>query len=221
MQNLVFLPGLDGTAELFKFIKPFFKDFNCMFLKYPANSGFNYFDYVSFVKKQIEFEKYHVIAESFSGPIAIELCRVDKERVQSMSLVASFAKAPKPKILLKIGSKLSKIKLPKIICDNILLNKSSSEVKKECFEVIKKISSIDLSCRLDNMTSFRIDNNLNSVPVLYIQAANDLLVGKDSLSYIKNKIENLSVVKIDGPHLLLQSNPKRSSEVILNFLNEL
>lgn len=57
------------------------------------------------------------------------------------------------------------------------------------------------------------------VPVLYLQASEDRLVGKECLDQIKSLHPQTTSVSIRTSHLLLQREPRIASEAILQFLD--
>lgn len=56
------------------------------------------------------------------------------------------------------------------------------------------------------------------VPMLYLVAQQDKLVKKRSMREMKAIKPGMEVTEIDGPHLLLQRQPKRCAQVIEGFI---
>lgn len=56
------------------------------------------------------------------------------------------------------------------------------------------------------------------VPMLYLVAKQDKLVKKRSMREMKAIKPGMEVTEIDGPHLLLQRQPKRCAQVIEGFI---
>ena len=215
--NFVFLPGLDGTSHLFKFISPYFADHHVQNISYPKNVKFTYPEYIDFLEREITLKNYHLIAESFSGPIALEYCCQKLGSIKSLILVATFGRAPRPALLLKLTALFSFLKPPVWMIENLLLNGAESEVKQETLKIIKSISSDDISRRLENIATYRLEKNLPKIPTLYIKATKDLIVKDSEITYLNKYIESITVSEIEGPHLILQSNPKSSSSKIIEF----
>ena len=59
-----------------------------------------------------------------------------------------------------------------------------------------------------------------NVPILYLQAAQDKMVGPVSLEVARSIKPEMTVV-VDGPHLLFQREPVLSAEVVMKFVQGL
>ena len=60
-----------------------------------------------------------------------------------------------------------------------------------------------------------------AVPILYLQAKKDRLVKESSLDKIRRIKPRTVVAVILGPHLLLQREPQRAAEVVMEFVRQL
>lgn len=60
-----------------------------------------------------------------------------------------------------------------------------------------------------------------AVPILYIQAKQDRLVSAASVENIKRIKPQTVVAAVDGPHLLLQKEPRRAAEITWEFIRSL
>jgi pimeloyl-[acyl-carrier protein] methyl ester esterase len=70
--RLLLLPGLDGTGALFdRFLTVLSKDIETRTIRYPDDSAMGYPELVGFVERQLSADKSYLLAESFSGPIAL------------------------------------------------------------------------------------------------------------------------------------------------------
>jgi pimeloyl-[acyl-carrier protein] methyl ester esterase len=59
------------------------------------------------------------------------------------------------------------------------------------------------------------------VPILYIRAKRDRLVGMASLDEIRQIRPETDVVVVDGPHLLFQREPQWTGEIVVEFVSAL
>jgi pimeloyl-ACP methyl ester carboxylesterase len=66
----------------------------------------------------------------------------------------------------------------------------------------------------------RADLSKVVVPMLYIRATRDRLVPRNCLEEIQAVMPRTKVVELDGPHLILQREPKQSAEVVMRFIEE-
>ena len=103
--KLVLLPGLDGTGAMFApFIHALPKDVLAEPVVYPESLE-SFDEYVEFAAAALHgTADVVVIAESFSGPIAISLLRKPPPNLRAIVLVATFTTAPRA--LLRRLSKL-------------------------------------------------------------------------------------------------------------------
>jgi pimeloyl-[acyl-carrier protein] methyl ester esterase len=60
-----------------------------------------------------------------------------------------------------------------------------------------------------------------TVPGLYLRATHDRLVSRSAAAAFSRLTKNASLVEIEGPHFLLQSNPSTSARVIRNFMSQI
>jgi pimeloyl-ACP methyl ester carboxylesterase len=66
----------------------------------------------------------------------------------------------------------------------------------------------------------RADLSKVVIPMLYIRATKDRLVHRNCLEGIQAILPRTAVVELDGPHLILQREPKQSAEVVTRFMRE-
>ncbi|MDF1838393.1 MAG: alpha/beta hydrolase, partial [Planctomycetota bacterium] len=62
-------------------------------MRYPVDVSLNWDELLELVQASVPTgEPYHVVAESFSGPIAIRFAAADPSGLQSLVLCASFCR---------------------------------------------------------------------------------------------------------------------------------
>src|SRR6476659_7993753 len=96
MAAIVLMPGLDGTGDLFRpllgVIPP---RYATRVVTYPVDRFIPYADLLGVVEQQIGDEVDVVlVAESFSGPLAVRYAAARPERVAAVVLCASFVRPP-------------------------------------------------------------------------------------------------------------------------------
>src|SRR4051794_30021183 len=94
--KLVLLPGLDGTGLLFEpLLRVLPSHFAPLVISYPANEPLSYAQLLPLVRASLPVdEDYILLAESFSGPIAVELAASDPPRLKALILCATFLSNP-------------------------------------------------------------------------------------------------------------------------------
>lgn len=97
---IVLLPGMDGTGELFSpFLASLGSEFETLIIRYPTNRPLGYGELAALTQSQLPTDKQYVLlAESFSGPIAISIAASNPIGLAGIILCASFAKNPRPKL---------------------------------------------------------------------------------------------------------------------------
>lgn len=60
-----------------------------------------------------------------------------------------------------------------------------------------------------------------TVPILYLQAEQDRVVGKSCFKEIQRIRPKITVTVIEGPHLRFQSEPQRTADCVMEFIQKL
>ena len=87
-KTIVFLPGMDGTGTSFEPLGRLLpKDVNVEIIQYPTDRLLNFKETVQCARDQIQSDQEDliVVAESFSGPVAIDL--VVSGQLKAMCLI--------------------------------------------------------------------------------------------------------------------------------------
>jgi len=228
-QTIVFLPGMDGTGISFEppgQVLP--QDVIVKVIKYPTDRLLSFEDTVQYTKEQIQNDQGDIIvlAESFSGPVAIALVGSGQLKAKCLILCSTFARSPRP-VLLKILSYLPlefllKLRFPRFLLRCMvqggeeatdLLIGLWARVRvivpaKVLVHRLKLISQVDVRKWLPKLT----------LPCLYIQASSQRSVPASSLFDFAEAIPDLRVKRIRGPHFILQAQPRASLAVIEGFV---
>jgi pimeloyl-[acyl-carrier protein] methyl ester esterase len=172
---------------------------------------------VKYVAKKLpQNEPIILLAESFSGPVAIEILKYGKIQIERAIFVATFAKSPRPGLLglakyLPL-SWLLKLKLPTVLIRHFCLGKQASKEQIESFnKTINKVSPTVLAQRLKILATVDSTDALKGIktPCCYLQALGDKLVPSGALKDFEKGIKGLKVKSVNGPHLILQTEPKK------------
>jgi pimeloyl-[acyl-carrier protein] methyl ester esterase len=223
--KIILLPGLDGTGVLFKpFIDALPNYIDTLIIKYPSNEELSYSELVNFVVDQLPNEKFVLLGESFSGPIAYQVALLKPENVASVIFVATFLSSPR-NFLLKLSSFLPtnfilSLPIPDFIIKSFLLGESSGLEAVSLFkQSIKQVSPRILSFRLQEIAKLSNVHQLCGINSIYIQASNDRLVPNYCVKDFKAMFKNLKIFTINGPHFILQANPVASAEIVANEIS--
>lgn len=231
-QIIIFLPGMDGTGisfEPFRRVLP--QNIEIKVIQYPTNELLSFEETVQCAKEQIPYnhEEVIVIAESFSGPVAIALVGSGQLKAKCLILCSTFARSPRP-VLLKLLNCFPlelflKIPFPGVLFKYII--EGGEETAKIFLDMWQRIKVLVpakvLVHRLNIINQVNVLECLPKIkiPCCYMQATSDRSVPASSLSDFVELIPDLKVVKIKGPHFILQAKPQASLFAILNFLDQM
>jgi len=228
MLTLVLLPGMDGTGDLFD---PLLKElgdrlaFNV--IRYPVNSRDGYSKLTEFVRLKLPSEgKFILLGESFSGPIAVTLAAELNPRLVGLILCCTFVSNPQPSIgvfqqILPLW--VIELSSTKIMIRSMLGRFSNKAVCELIQKAIKSVPTKTFKSRMIAAMSVNVENELvaTNVPILYLKASNDWFIPKSVPVRIKRLKTTVRIANIDGPHFLLQANPRGAAAEILNFASAL
>ena len=97
---MVLLPGLDGTGQLFRpLVAALSRDLRPTVIGYPPHQPLGLAELASLVLKRLPPEKVILLAESFSGLVALTLLANAPSRFRGVILVGAFAEPPRPMLL--------------------------------------------------------------------------------------------------------------------------
>jgi pimeloyl-[acyl-carrier protein] methyl ester esterase len=168
------------------------------------------------------------VAESFSTPLAIRCAASRPTNLKGLVLCAGFATSPvrgwRRIVCSLLAPILFRFKLSETLARAFLVGKYAPDALVAA--VRATVSSVEpkvLAGRLSDVLGCDVRAELGqvAVPLLYIRAKNDHLVGIASLDEIRRIRPETDVAVVDGPHLLFQREPRRSSEVVMEFVSAL
>lgn len=214
-RNVVLLPGLDGTAALFE---PFVAEAPSWAVPIPValpNAQLGSYDAIAdgLAHHFADLSKFMLVAESFSGPLAIKIATRYAERCTALILCASFVTSPVPVWAHRFPwAALFSIRLPTWAIRRYLLEPgSSSALISAVKHAIGSTSPLVLRSRIQLLANLDSSTDLAKLqtPVAYLRATRDRLVSPSTVKVVLDNREDIAVAEIDGPHLLLQTRPAR------------
>lgn len=229
--TLVLLPGFDGTGKLFtRLIDSLNEQNKQKTLDIRVASYTNEIeldDYVQTVRNLIGDEKVTLLAESFSGPIAIQLLSQYPETVERCIFSTSFAETP----YLSLCNKA--MQLPNIMFTSQTMRQMAmkqfcygrhftASLGKETLKTVQKLPVSVIKQRLSLLSKQSSQALISTIdtPCLYLKASDDKIVTSDLSEKFHSLLPNVRVHEIEGPHLLLQAKPADCAAAILTFCNE-
>lgn len=223
--KLILIPGLDGTALLFRdFIECAPECVEVVPLELPNEPTFNYSDYADYVATKIGYSPVTIVAESFGGMVAYELLRKHPDLVQRIVFVASFITVPSIVSRLSGIAPISLVK-SKLVPEwflNFLLFKTPNPRDKISL-LRKAINQVDIETLKSRLKLIRSIKPLNvpiTKPCSYIQPDSDFLVSKRAYQRIEKISVDFELKTVNGGHFILQSNPEKCWEAICETLSK-
>lgn len=226
MIDLVLLPGMDGTGLLFsRFVAAMGTRVNPILLHYPRDSSLGYAQLQDYVQRQLpRAGPYVLLGESFSGPIAIKMAAQYPQNIQALILSCSFTKNPQPILaaLKPVIGLLPDIRKSKLAMWALLGNHSTPEVCRDFAQVLNEIPMPVLKARLQAVSEVDVTDELRhaNMPILYLRAMRDRVVPTSASQHIKYNAKRTQITDIDGPHMLLQTEPELAAQNVLAFLKK-
>lgn len=210
--TLILMPGMDGTGRLFQPLVAELNKANLPFqvVSYPESDQCDLEGLVEKVRERLPEDKdYVLIAESFSGPVAVALAATEPEGLVGLVLVASFLASPR-KLLKWIpafaSGMLFRFPPPRWALRQFLIGRDADEAAVEALaECLRSLRPSTLSSRLKLIANVDVRREFHGlkIPVTYISGSRDILISK----YAQEAFKNTRHIVVEAPHLILQRNP--------------
>lgn len=233
--TLILLPGLSGTSTLMQWITPLLAPhYELCLAELPASTNKGDQNYQTlcqhieqtYLTKYSETTSIWILAESFSGPIAIMLAKRHPENIHGIILAATFATCPNnlAKQLQKLLFTLLPLRLGRKKAAPIFLAGTkwltASQTMKH--QIKLALSNTPVPTLIERLhTVFTCDlSHLFPLkqPVLYLQAKHDWIVYSHALRTIQALQPHLKHQRFNAPHLILQFNASESAKAIHHFI---
>ena len=221
--TLVLLPGLDGTGLLFR---PLMAEFagrtRARVISYPPDQSLPLENLAALVLRQLPPDKPVLVAESFSGLVALAALMTAAARVAGMIFVGAFAEPPRP-FLLRLAPLISPSSLvraaPAFLLRRFCLGPdATAHDLKLLREALATVSPNVLAQRLSVIgTRHAFGKARIEVPCSYIRPKRDRLVPASSVEWFRSHFKRCEVETIDAPHFVLQRKPKEAGQMIIRI----
>jgi pimeloyl-[acyl-carrier protein] methyl ester esterase len=227
--TLVLLPGLDGTGNLFaSFLPELPPTVKVITAAFPSQRFLPYPELVSWLREIVPKDgPFAILAESYGTPLAVNFAATHPPNLTGIILTAGFISnpvrrwGPLPKLLAR--PLFFRFRPPDFLHEYFTVGSHAPESLKLALrrtvrslnaEVLAKRARATIDC------DAREEIRQVKVPLLYLQATEDRLVGSDCLDEIKRLHPETISLSIRAPHLLLQREPRIAASAIIGFLNE-
>jgi sigma-B regulation protein RsbQ len=224
MPQLIILPGLDGTGAR---ITPFLREMEgavpVRILEYPPNRPLGYAELESLVRQGLpQGERYALLAESFSGPIAIRVAADPPPGLTGLILCGTFAKNPFPwlRAVRALAVRVPFKSLPRWLRAPLLWGSGDPRRAPPAAQRASAgVAPAVIRRRLHEVLTVDVRRQLAAIelPILILQPTRDRIVPRAAARLLA-QAPRAEVADIEGPHLLLQSRPVESAAAVLRFL---
>jgi pimeloyl-ACP methyl ester carboxylesterase len=230
LPHIVLLPGMDGTGSLFQpLVREFPPTVGVSIVSYPGDIASTYPELVSIVAKAVpRGVPYILVAESYSGPVAILLAATQPDLLRGVVLSASFASNPLP-MWLRWTSMFQRFPWPAMALPRGVLRLllagggSPREIPDAVRAALGRVKPAVLLHRVRQVLGVDVSSALREVrvPMLYLAGSRDRLVGLRGLAQIRRARPEVRTAVLVAPHLLLQASPGEAAQAIVGFAREL
>lgn len=226
MVALVILPGLDGTGLLLTdFVASLGPEIEVMVVSYPPDRILGYTELESIACSLLPIDQpFFLLAESFSGPIAISIAASSPPGLIGLILCCSFARNPMPlPALIRLALGIVPVAVvPMALLSFFVLGRFSSPMRRAALaKVVVLVAPAALRARACAALSVNVSALLSriNVPVLYLRASEDRVVTRSSSQLVVSLAPDTKVIEFTAPHFLLQVLPSLAASVVANFMD--
>jgi pimeloyl-ACP methyl ester carboxylesterase len=225
---LVLLPGLDGTGILFRqFVAAIGATVETQVVPYPPDRPLGYAELEALVREILPSGRpYVVLGESFSGPIAIRLAARPPTGLQGLVLCVTFAKNPYPLLgwATAWASGLPLTAAPAWLREAFMWGAAATEqARNESELATAMVRQAVLRHRIGAVLKVDETDALASirVPTLVLEASEDRVVPHAATEHLLRTLPSAQLVRINGPHLLLQIRAAECAAAVAGFVTAL
>ena len=220
---LVLLPGMDGTGLMFAPFLAVLAGFEAKVVRYPPELT-TYRACTDFARQQLPTDRtFLLLGESFSGPVAVALAAERPQGLLGVVLCGTFVRNPRPGLawLAPLLRLLPPFRLPLPLLRRLLLGGRAPEaLTRLVTTMLLQVPPLALKARLLAVETVEHTALLAQipVPVLALVAAQDRLVPRAAVAWMRAHRRQLDIATLAGPHWLLQTRPEACLQAIQRFM---
>jgi len=224
MRRIVLLPGLDGTGALFDdFVRAAPATVRCDIVSLPQEP-LGYAQLLERLAPRLQLGPDTILlAESFSGPLAILLA--ERQRIAALVLCNTFVTPPRSRAFAALPlAPLFHLPMPAVVARWFLVGRDAPDDLVERVQAtVASVPPAVLAARVSSVSSVDVVDALArcSAPIVYLRGTKDRLVPEASVdAVVRAASVPVSVVRLPGPHLLLQAAPEAAWRAIEDVVLE-
>jgi pimeloyl-ACP methyl ester carboxylesterase len=222
--TVILLPGLDGTGRLFEpFLKELPDDLEAKVVSYPSDAILGYAALERLVEAALpKNDPFIVVAESFSGPLAVRIASRRMAGLVGLVLAGTFVRRPIPLPRAAISKYLLALALSPVFLRHFLTGTDASDtIVRETLAALRLVSPTVLLERAREALTIDVTAQFVrcAVPMLYLQGTRDRLIGTRIVRGLQRLRTDLVCTPLDAPHFVLQRRPAEAARAIEHFID--
>jgi sigma-B regulation protein RsbQ len=219
--ELVLLPGLDGTGDLFApLVEALAPSISCHVVRYPTDIPQTMANLGAWAARTITAHPgAAVLAESFSGPILLHLLANGTVCPRAVIWAGTFAQPPLPWLTsalrwapwrLLLWRPLLRLALGRYCVRGPYLDTACG--------IVGAMDPAVLIARITLVARTRAADLTVPMPCLYLTGSADRLVPRTSSNWFRDHCPRLEIAELPAPHFILASAPTAAASAIRPFL---
>ncbi len=219
--TLVLMPGLDGTGTAFgPLLERLGPAVPVVVLRYPPDRLMSIEEHAACAEAGLPRGPFVLLAESFSGLVALTLLREPRPQLRGIIWCAAFAGPPRRLlpwvggIVARAGKRIAEA--PDWVMRHFFAGADATDgqlrLLREAGRAVRPeviAHRLRLVCR---RRTFRVRRDV--CPSCYLQASADRLVPPACARWFARRFDRFVLRRIDGPHALLQTRPGPCAAVV-------
>jgi pimeloyl-ACP methyl ester carboxylesterase len=226
LPEALLLPGIDGSGRLFApLIAAGPRAFAPVPLSYPPDEVLGYDPLASRVRARLPRRRFVLVAESFSGPLAIRLAAERPPGLAALVLAATFLHRPLHPLLHPIrglvGARAFGLAMPAALVRHFMAGPDAPDA------IVAEVQAAVAAVKPEVMAhraaeTLRVDAREQlarvEVPILWLAPARDRLIRTDGVEELLELQPGAEIATLEAPHMILQRCPHASLARIEEFL---
>jgi pimeloyl-ACP methyl ester carboxylesterase len=220
------LPGLDGSGRLFTpFLAAAPRAFRAETVPFPPDRPLGYDELLPLVRPRLPRGRFVLVAESFSGPLAVRLAAERPRGLAALVLAATFLHRPLAPLLVPIrglvGTRFFGLGMPAPVVRRFLAGDDApAAIVAEVQAAVRAVAPAVLARRSAEALAVDVRAALArvEVPVLFLAPTRDRLIRRDAHADVSAARPDAEIALVDAPHMVLQRAPHACLERIEGFL---
>jgi pimeloyl-ACP methyl ester carboxylesterase len=228
LPEVILLPGMDGSGLLFgPFIDAMGGRANVTVVSYPADKLLGYPELADVVRPLLPPDRpFVLLAESFSGPVAVLLAGERPRSLRGVILCCTFLRNPRPRLgfLEGVVRRMWMPPLLPLLPSRPFFGRFSTASGRALFQMaMKAVRPAVIRHRLLAVGKVDATREFQAtmVPVLYMRATEDVVVPAVAMDTVLRAKPDTQVIDVTAPHFLLQVAAVAAAEHVLTFLGSL